>query len=154
MPRAMTPLSTRLACLLCRWPSSERSISDNADHEMKLLMMYTRASFYAMEPSNAAAYAPVEACGAHEWSYIAHGWRAGSAACSPESDASAHGQEGGAGGILTEGGLPRHASAHGQEGGALGTLTEGGPPRHASARGQEGGGGGDLTEGGHHLAQL
>ena len=51
--------------------------------------MYTRAAFYATEPSNAAAYAPVEACGAHEWSYIAHGWRAGSAACSPESDASA-----------------------------------------------------------------
>ena len=75
-------------------------------------MMYTRAAFYATEPSNAAAYAPVEACGAHEWSYIAHGWRAGSAACSPESDASAHGQEGGAGGIPTEGGLPRHASAH------------------------------------------
>ena len=75
-------------------------------------MMHTRAAFYAMEPINAATYAPVEACGAHEWSYIAHGWRAVSAACGPESDASAHGQEGGAGGILTEGGLPRHASAH------------------------------------------
>ena len=60
-----------------------------------MLMMYTRAAFYATEPSNAAAYAPVEACGAHEWSYIAHGWRAVSAASGPESDASAHGQEGG-----------------------------------------------------------
>ena len=39
-------------------------------------MMYTRAAFYATEPSNAAVYAPVEACGAHEWSCIAHGWRA------------------------------------------------------------------------------
>ena len=39
-------------------------------------MMYTRAAFYATEPSNAAVYAPVEACGAHEWSCIVHGWRA------------------------------------------------------------------------------
>ena len=39
-------------------------------------MMYTRAAFYATEPSNAAVYAPVEACGAHEWSYVAHEWRA------------------------------------------------------------------------------
>ena len=72
-------------------------------------MMYTRAAFYATEPSNAAAYAPVEACGAHEWSYIAHGWRAGSAACSPESDASAHGQEGGGDGALTESGAQAEA---------------------------------------------
>ena len=43
---------------------------------MKQLMMYTRPSFYAMEPSNAAANAPVEACGAHEWPCIAHEWRA------------------------------------------------------------------------------
>ena len=43
---------------------------------MQLLMMYTRAAFYATEPSNAAVYAPVEACGAHEWSCIVHGWRA------------------------------------------------------------------------------
>ena len=41
--------------------------------------------------------------------------------------ASAHGQEGGGGGALTEGGLPRHASAHGQDGGGGGALTEGGP---------------------------
>ena len=34
---------------------------DNAGHDMQLLMMYTRAAFYATEPSNAAAYAPVEA---------------------------------------------------------------------------------------------
>ena len=56
-------------------PSSERSVFDNADHDVKLLMMYTRACFYAKEPGNAAAYSPVEACGAHEWSCIAHGWR-------------------------------------------------------------------------------
>ena len=65
-----------------------------------MLMMYTRAAFYATEPSNAAAYAPVEACGAHEWSCIAHGWRAVSATCGPKSDASTHGQEGGGGGAL------------------------------------------------------
>ena len=41
---------------------------------------------------------------------------------------SAHGQEDGGGGSLTEGGLPRHASAHGQEGGDGGALTEGGLP--------------------------
>ena len=35
-----------------------------------MLMMYTRATFYATYPINAAAYLPVEACGAHEWSYI------------------------------------------------------------------------------------
>ena len=57
-------------------PSSERSVFDNADHDVKLLMMYTRACFYAKEPGNAAAYSPVEACGAHEWSCIVHGWRA------------------------------------------------------------------------------
>ena len=62
--------------------------------------------------------------------------------------ASAHGQEGGGGGTLTEGGLPLHASAHGQDGGGGGGLTEGGLPLHASAHGQEGGGGGTLTEGG------
>ena len=56
-------------------PASERSVFDNADHDVKLLMMYTRACFYAKEPGNAAAYSPVEACGAHEWSCIAHGWR-------------------------------------------------------------------------------
>ena len=78
--------------LAYRW---QWSIFDNADHDVQMLMMYTRAAFYATEPSNAAAYAPVEACGAHEWSYIAHGWRAVSAASGPESDASAHGQEGG-----------------------------------------------------------
>ena len=76
-------------------------------------MMDTRAAFYATEPSNAAVYAPVEACGAHEWSCIAHGWRAVSAACGPKSDASTHGQDGGGGGALTEGGLARQASAHG-----------------------------------------
>ena len=84
--------------------SSERSIFGSADHDVQLLMMCTRAAFYAAEPSNAAAYAPVEACGAHEWSCIAHGWRAVSAACGPKSDASTHGQEGGGGGALTEGG--------------------------------------------------
>ena len=47
-----------------------QSIFDNAGHDLQLLMLYTRAAFYATEPSNAAAYAPVEACGAHEWSYI------------------------------------------------------------------------------------
>ena len=62
--------------------------------------------------------------------------------------ASAHGQDGGGGGPLTEGGLPLHASAHGQEGSGGGALTEGGLPLHASAHGQEGGGGGSLTEGG------
>ena len=62
--------------------------------------------------------------------------------------ASAHGQEGGGGGTLTEGGLPLHASAHGQEGSGGGSPTEGGLPLHASAHGQKGGGGGGLTEGG------
>ena len=110
-----------------------------------MLMMATRVAFYATEPSNAAAYAPVEACGAHEWSYIAHGWRAVSAACGPKSDASTHGQDGGGGGALTEGGQQPllslsmrlrgggpDASAHGQEGIGGGTLTEGGLPVHAS----------------------
>ena len=45
-----------------RW---QQSIFDNAGHDMQLLMMCTRAAFYATEPSNAAANAPVEACGAH-----------------------------------------------------------------------------------------
>ena len=44
--------------------------------DVQQLMMYTRAAFYATEPSNAAVYAPVEACGAHEWSCNVHGWRA------------------------------------------------------------------------------
>ena len=48
--------------------SSERSIFDAAAHEVKMLMMYTRASFYATEPSNAAAYVPVEA------SYLVRAW--------------------------------------------------------------------------------
>ena len=70
---------------------SERSIFDNADHDVQMLMMYTRAAFYATEPCNAAAYAPVEACGAHEWSCIAHGWRdfAISAAAPPATHAAA-----------------------------------------------------------------
>ena len=110
--RLSNPCSKSACASVRRW---QPSIFDTAGHDLQLLMMCTRAAFYATEPSNAAAYAPVEACGAHEWSYIAHGWRARSAACSPESDASAHGQEGGAGGILTEGGLPRHASAHGHQ---------------------------------------
>ena len=42
----------------------------------------------------------------------------------------------------------KHASAHSQEGGGDGTLTEGGLPRHASAHGQQGGGDSALTEGG------
>ena len=49
---------------------------DAAAHEVKMLMMHTRATFYATQPINAAAYVPVEACGAHEWSCIVHGWRA------------------------------------------------------------------------------
>ena len=68
--------------------------------------MYTRAAFYATEPSNAAVYAPVEGgLPRHE---------------------SAHCQEGDGGGGLTERGLPRHESAHGQDGGNSGVLTEGG----------------------------
>ena len=47
--------------------------------------------------------------------------------------------------------LAASASAHGQEGGGGGSLTEGGLPLHASAYGQEGGGGGSLTEGGQQL---
>jgi hypothetical protein len=43
---------------------------DATAHEVKMLMMHTRATFYATQPINAAAYVPVEACGAHEWSYI------------------------------------------------------------------------------------
>ena len=68
---------------------SERSVFDSAGHDMKLLMMYTRASFYAMEPSNAAAYAPVEACGAHEWSCIAHHWRVSAATHAADKPAAA-----------------------------------------------------------------
>jgi hypothetical protein len=49
---------------------SERSMFDATAHEVKMLMMHTRATFYATQPINAAAYVPVEACGAHEWSYI------------------------------------------------------------------------------------
>ena len=48
--------------------------------------------------------------------------------------ASAHSQEGGGDGSLTEGGLPLHASAHGQDGSGGGTLTEGGLPLHACGR--------------------
>ena len=55
------------AALTAAAQSSDRSTFDNADHDVQLLMMYTRAAFYATQPSNAAAYAPVEACGAHEW---------------------------------------------------------------------------------------
>ena len=65
-----------LALATCLAQSSEKSIFDTAAHEVKLLMMYTRATFYASEPNHAAAYGPVEACGAHEWSYVAYGWRA------------------------------------------------------------------------------
>ena len=96
-----------------RW---QQSIFDTAGHDLQLLMMYTRAAFYATEPGNAAAYAPVEACGAHEWSYIAHGWRAVSTEpsaaeqCEPRLPLSVRLRGGG-----TEDEL-RHASAHGQEG--------------------------------------
>ena len=129
-------------------PSSERSVFDNADHDVKLLMMYTRACFYAKEPGNAAAYSPVEACGAHEWSCIVHGWRAFAATQPPtqhidknkswaawaeeEEEAAeptktlADAKSEVAGEVpgmrLRGGGLPRHASAHGQEDDCGGTL--------------------------------
>ena len=65
-------------------------------------------------------------------------------------------QRSGAGGFLTEGGLPRHVashvSAHGQRGGADDFVTEGGLPCHVaslvSAHGQRSGAGGFLTGGG------
>ena len=145
-------------------PSSPPSSTPAVAETTTITASEVAAKPVAGEPAaHAATYAPVEACGAHEWSYIAHGWRAVSAACGPESDASAHGQEGGGGGALTEGGQQPllslsmrlrgggpagDATAHGQEGDGGGGLTEGGLPRHASAHGQEGGGGGTLTEGG------
>ena len=56
-----------------RWHAA-RSVYDAAPCDVKECMMYTRHCFYAAVPSNAAAYGPVEAIGAHEWSHIAHAW--------------------------------------------------------------------------------
>ena len=52
-----------------RWHAA-RSIYDAAPCDVKECMMYTRHCFYAAVPSNAAAYGPVEAIGAHEWASV------------------------------------------------------------------------------------